>query len=153
MPKTSAGLLMYRKNSGTVEVLLAHPGGPFWRNTDEGSWTIPKGGVEADEDLLACAVREFQEEVGTKPVGSFLPLAPIKQKSGKTVHAWAFEGDLDLATFKSNTYTMEWPPRSGKRAEFPEIDRVAFFDLQTAKRKILPAQADYLKQLQALLGS
>ena len=147
MPKTSAGLLTYRRRAAGIEVLLVHPGGPFWRNADDGAWTIPKGEAAEGEDLLACAIREFAEELGSKPSGKFEPLAPIKQKGGKIVHAWIVEGDLDVTSFKSNTFCMEWPPRSGKQAAFPEIDRAEFFDLETAKRKINAAQLEFLNEL------
>src|SRR6202035_4009505 len=114
MPQISSGLLMYRINHGKPEVLLVHPGGPFWRKKEQGAWSIPKGEVSEGEDLLDAARREFEEETGSKPAGRFIPLRPITQKSGKVVHAWAVQGDLDTATIKSNTFTMEWPPKSGK---------------------------------------
>lgn len=147
MPTISAGLLVYRKRNGTLEVLLVHPGGPFFRNKDEGAWSIPKGEVAAGEDRLAAARREFAEETGVAPTGSFTPLAPVKLKSGKIIHAWAVESDFDPAAFKSNTFVMEWPPRSGKQAEFPEVDRAEFFDAATAKRKINSAQAALIEEL------
>src|SRR3954470_5515017 len=140
MPKVSAGLLMYRRQGGQLQVLLVHPGGPFWRNKDAGAWTIPKGEVAEGEDLLATARREFEEELGVRPAGTFVPLTPVRQKGGKQVHAWCFEGDLDPAAVRSNTFTMEWPPKSGRQAEFPEVDRAEFFDLPTARQKINPAQ-------------
>lgn len=153
MPSISAGLLMYRQGrDGKLQVLLVHPGGPFWTNKDDGAWTIPKGEVNTGEDLLATAKREFAEETGVAPTGEFRPLGPVKQKGGKTVHAWALEGDLDTAAIRSNTFTMEWPPRSGKRVEFPEIDRAAFFDLATARKKINPAQAAWFDQLETMLN-
>lgn len=139
---------MYRIKDG-LEVLLAHPGGPYFVNED--TWTIPKGEPEADEDLLVTAQREFEEETGLKPTGTFIPLKSIQQKGGKIVHAWAFEGDCDPATLKSNTFTMEWPPHSGRQMEFPEIDRVEFFDVALAKRKIKPAQAALIDELEAIL--
>ena len=151
MPKTSSGLLMYRPGPGGPEVMLIHPGGPFWRNKDEGAWSIPKGEVEGGEDLLSAAVREFEEETGLKPAGPFIELKPIRQKGGKTVHAWAFEGDCDPATIRSNTFMVEWPPRSGRQVEFPEIDRSAFFDLGLAAKKINPAQAGLIEELGRLL--
>ena len=151
MPKTSAGILMYRLRLGKPQVLLVHPGGPFWRNKDEGAWSIPKGEVAEGEDLLAAARREFAEELGHTPSGTFVPLTPIKQKSGKVVHAWAVAGDLDTVSIKSNTFTMEWPPGSKKQAEFPEVDRAEFFDLEVAKKKINAAQAALLVELQRLL--
>jgi len=149
--KTSAGLLMYRVRGGVAEVLLVHPGGPFWRKKDEGAWSIPKGEVEPGEELLATARREFHEELGLKAAGNFIPLTPIRQKGGKVVHAWAFEGDCDPAAIRSNTFTIEWPPKSGRAMEFPEVDKAAFFDLEAARRKINPAQAALLDQLDRLL--
>lgn len=151
MLRQSAGLLMYRVSGGTVEVLLAHPGGPFFVKKDEGVWSIPKGEPEHDEDLLLTARREFEEETGLKSNGPFLSLKPIQQKGGKIVHAWAFEGDCDPAVIKSNTFTMEWPPRSGRQREFPEIDRAEFFDLATARRKIKAGQEILLEELETIL--
>ena len=151
MAKTSAGLLMYHIQGGTIEVLLVHPGGPFWRKKDEGAWSIPKGEVESGEELLATARREFHEELGLEAAGNFIPLTPIRQKGGKVVHAWAFEGDCDPASIRGNTFTMEWPPKSGRAMEFPEVDEAAFFDLKAARRKINPAQAALLDQLDRLL--
>jgi predicted NUDIX family NTP pyrophosphohydrolase len=141
----SAGLLVYRRKNG-VEVLLAHPGGPLWAKKDAGVWTIPKGLVESD-NLLACAQREFTEETGLVAAGTFLPLAPVKQKSGKTVHAFAVEGDFDLAKCRSNHFKLEWPPRSGHWKSFPEIDRVLYFDVESAWQKILPYQQPFLVEL------
>lgn len=152
MAKVSAGLLMYRRRGGRVEVLLVHPGGPFWRNKDAGAWSIPKGEVQAGEDLLAAARREFEEELGLRAEGPFTQLNPVKQKGGKVVHAWAFEGDCDPAAIRSNTFTMEWPPRSGRMAEFPEIDRAEFFALAEAIGKVNPAQAGLIDQLGRLLA-
>jgi predicted NUDIX family NTP pyrophosphohydrolase len=149
--RASAGLLMYRNRSGSIQMLLAHPGGPFFRNRDEGAWSIPKGEIEPDEDLLEAAQREFEEETGVVPTGPFVDLKPVKQKGGKIVHAWAFEGDCDPAATVSNTFTMEWPPRSGQQVEFPEIDRAEFFDLDTAKRKINAAQVSLIEKLEELL--
>jgi predicted NUDIX family NTP pyrophosphohydrolase len=151
MPKSSAGLLLYRKQGPALEVFLVHPGGPFWRNKDAGAWSIPKGEIADNEDRLLAAQREFEEETGSRPSGPFLALAPVKQKSGKLVHAWAFEGDLDPAAIRSNVFTLEWPPKSGKQVEFPEVDKAAFFDLDTAKQKIIPAQAALLAELEKLL--
>lgn len=128
-------------------MLLVHPGGPFWRNKDKGAWTIPKGEFRAGEDPLAAARREFEEELGTEPVGPFIELTPLKQRGGKTVYAWAFEGDCDTATVHSNTFEMEWPPRSGRTQEFPEIDRAEFFSLDRARNKINPAQVSFLEEL------
>jgi len=152
MSRTSAGLVMYRTREGILEVLLVHPGGPFWRNKDAGAWSIPKGETADDEDLLEAARREFEEETGCRPSGSFIPLSPVKQKSGKTVNAWAVEGEIDPTSIKSNTFTMEWPPKSGKHAEFPEVDRAEYFDLPTAKQKINPAQASLLTELVQILA-
>lgn len=155
MAKVSAGLLMYRFDAGRLEVLLAHPGGPFWTNKDEGAWTIPKGLVDSgdDADLLTTAKREFEEELGVKPEGEFVPLGEVLQKGGKTVVAWAFEGDLDTTTIKSNTFKKEWPPRSGQWQAFPEVDRAEFFSIAEAKAKINPAQAAFLARLDAMLPS
>ena len=132
-----------------MEFLLVHPGGPFWKNKDAGAWTIPKGEIQSGEAPLAAAQREFAEEMGFLPQGEFLPLTPVKQKAGKLIHAWAVAGDCDTLTFKSNTFTIEWPPRSGRRQEFPEIDRAAFFNLAKAKEKINPAQLKLLEELAA----
>ena len=139
---------MYRRRGGKLEILLVHPGGPFWRNKDEGAWSIPKGEVAEGEDLWDAAKREFEEELGTKPQGEFLKLTPIRQKSGKVVHAWAVEGDLDTTSVRSNTFSMKWPPKSGKTAEFPEVDRAEFFDSQLARKKINPAQATLIDELE-----
>jgi predicted NUDIX family NTP pyrophosphohydrolase len=150
MPKISAGLLMYRRRAGGVEVLLVHPGGPFWRNKDAGAWTIPKGEPAVGEELLEAAKREFEEETGVAPVGDCAPLPPVKQKGGKVIHAWAIEGDLDPAQIRSNTFEMEWPPRSGRRAAFPEIDRAEFFSLDQARLKMNSGQVALLDALAAL---
>ncbi len=150
MPRTSAGLLMYRIKDGVLKVLLAHPGGPYFVNKDDGAWTIPKGEPDTDEDLLVTAQREFEEETDIKPTGPFIPLNPIQQKGGKFVHAWAFEGDCDPADTKSNTFTMEWPPKSGRQMEFPEIDRAEWFDLETAKKKIKAGQEALIEELEAI---
>jgi predicted NUDIX family NTP pyrophosphohydrolase len=141
----SAGILAYRRRRG-LELLLAHPGGPYWRHKDVGAWSIPKGLVESG-DLLACAKREFNEETGLTADGDFLALQPVRQRSGKTVHAFAFEADFDISAFSSNEFEMEWPPRSGKRKSFPEIDRIAYFKVATARRKILPAQRPFIDEL------
>lgn len=148
----SAGLLLYRRTRDGVELLLAHPGGPFWARRDEGAWTIPKGVPSPDEDLLETARREFSEETGASASGPFLPLGSIRQKAGKTVHAWAAEGDLDPAAVVSNTMKTEWPPRSGRWITFPEVDRCEWFDTHTARRKLIPAQADLVDRLLAVLG-
>jgi predicted NUDIX family NTP pyrophosphohydrolase len=153
--KTSAGLLMFRKQGDELEVLLVHPGGPFFRNKDEGAWTIPKGEVTEGEDLLRRAKIEFEEELGIAPAEKdWLELGSIKQKGGKTVHGWAFAGDLK-ADFKlsSNAFEMEWPPRSGKMKEFPEVDRASFFSLEEARKKINAAQRPFLDRLVESLGS
>jgi predicted NUDIX family NTP pyrophosphohydrolase len=144
---------MYRIRDGALQVLLAHPGGPLFRNKDDGAWSIPKGEIESEEDLLTAAQREFEEETSVKPNGPFVALAPIKQKGGKIVHAWAFEGDCDPQAVKSNMFTMEWPPRSGRQMEFPEIDRAQFFDMETAQKKIKAAQRDLVVELESLLRS
>ncbi len=153
MAKKSAGLLGYRRTPGGIEVLLVHPGGPFWTGKDEGAWSIPKGEIGDGEDPLAAARREFEEETGAPAEGEFLKLEPLRQPSGKLVHAWAFEGDFDLAQFRSNSFEMEWPPRSGQRHTYPEVDRAAWFALATARRKILKGQRGFLDQLEQTLGS
>ena len=145
----SAGILAFRRKSD-LQVLLGHPGGPFWRSRDEGAWSIPKG-VVVSGDLLACAKREFNEETGLTAAGDFLPLKPVRQKSGKLVHVFALEADFDLAGFSSNAFEMEWPPRSGKLASFPEVDRIAYFTVAVARRKILPGQRPFIEELLALL--
>jgi predicted NUDIX family NTP pyrophosphohydrolase len=146
--RVSAGLLMFRRRDGELEVLLVHPGGPFFAKKDEGAWTIPKGEAALDEDFLTRAQIEFEEELGIRPHGNWIELGSIKQKGGKTVHAWAFEGDLpDSFKLKSNTFEIEWPPRSGKRKQFPEIDRAEFFPQDLARRKINPAQIILLDRL------
>lgn len=149
--KLSAGLLLYRREDDNVQVLLVHPGGPFFRNKDEGAWSIPKGEPEPGEDLLDAARREFEEEIGFIPSGSFVALTPVKQKGGKIVHAWAVEGTCDPTTIVSNTFLMEWPPRSGQQMEFPEIDRADFFDPETARQKINPAQVALIDELEEIL--
>lgn len=147
MAKQSAGILPYSKRGKHTEVLLVHPGGPFWRNKDAGAWSIVKGEYTDEEAPLAAALREFKEETGITPVGEMLPLTPVKQKNGKTVHAWAIEMDLDATQVRSNTFEMEWPPRSGKKASFPEIDKAEWFDVATAREKIIEAQRAFLDQL------
>lgn len=143
MPKTSAGLLLYRETNGALEVFLVHPGGPFWAKKDDGAWSIPKGEFEPDEDPLAAARREFTEETGFTVDGEFLPLTALKQRSGKTVYAWAVRGDCDAALIKSNTFTFQ-----GR--EFPEVDRAGWFGLEEAKDRILPGQAGFLDELRSL---
>jgi predicted NUDIX family NTP pyrophosphohydrolase len=150
--RASAGLLLYRRSSGRLELFLAHPGGPFWHNRDDGAWTIPKGLAEPGEDLLAAACREFEEETGVRPVGPFLSLGSIRQKAGKVVHGWAWEGDADPAQVTSNTMRTEWPRGSGRLITFPEVDRCAWFDPMGARRKINPAQAEFIDRLEAALS-
>lgn len=150
--RVSAGLLMYRIDDGKLQVLLAHPGGPFFQNKDEGAWSIPKGEIEPDEDYLTAAQREFAEETGLMPAGRFIELTPVKQKGGKVVHAWAFEGDCDPTAVVSNTFMIEWPPKSRKQVKFPEIDRAEFFDLDAARRKINAAQASLIDELEEMLS-
>ncbi|MGA2622003.1 MAG: NUDIX domain-containing protein [Thermoguttaceae bacterium] len=151
MPPVSAGLMMYRFRKTGLQVLLVHPGGPVWKNKDDGVWSVPKGEVEPGEDLLTTAQREFKEELGFKPLGQFVGLKPIKQKSGKMVHAWAFQGDCDPTKIESNLCTMEWPPGSGRQIQFPEVDKAVFFDLDVAKRKVNPGQVGLLEELEALV--
>lgn len=152
MPQTSAGLIMYRVRDGRLQVFLVHPGGPFWAKKDEGAWSIPKGEFSPEEDALCAAKREFEEETGIRVQGEFLPLGAIRQKSGKSVRAWAFEGDCDPERIQSNTFSMEWPPRSGKSREFPEVDRAAFFEIAEAKRRINPAQVELLSTLEKMIS-
>jgi predicted NUDIX family NTP pyrophosphohydrolase len=152
MPKKSSGLLMYRLQDGALEVLLVHPGGPFWAKKDKGAWFLPKGEIAPDEDELAAAIREFEEETGLTPAGPFLALGSVKHKSGKTVTAWAFEGDCDPAALKSNTFSIEWPPRSGRKQEFPEVDRAEFFAVEAAREKIHIAEFELIARLQNLLA-
>ncbi len=147
----SAGLLAYRRKNG-LEVLLAHPGGPFWAKKDDGVWTIPKGLVEPGDDLIAAARREFAEETNLPADDKLIALAPVNQKSGKAVHAFAFEADFDLARFASNEFQIEWPPRSGHQQSFPEIDRIAYFALPIAKVKILLYQRPLLEELERRFG-
>jgi predicted NUDIX family NTP pyrophosphohydrolase len=151
MARQSAGLLVYRRRANLVEVFLVHPGGPFWQNKDEGAWSIPKGEFAAGEDPLATAQREFLEETGTEIAGPFAPLQPVKQRGGKTVHAWIVEADFDASRLVSNTFTIEWPPRSGKQQEFPEVDRGEWFDWETATRKINEGQREFIEQLKAAI--
>lgn len=143
----SAGILVFRRR-GDFEILLAHPGGPFWAKKDAGVWTIPKGLVESGDDIVAAARREFSEETNLVAKGDLIELAPVRQKSGKLLHAFALEEDFDLDAFTSNTFELEWPPRSGRRQNFPEIDRIAYFDLPTAKLKIIPYQLLLLSELE-----
>lgn len=147
MPKRSAGILLYRLTAAGPEVLLVHPGGPFWAKKDAGAWSIPKGLYEEGEDPLAAAKREFAEETGCVPAGDFWPLGAFKQAGGKIVEAWAVEGDFDLSAFRSNTFIIEWPPRSGTMVEFPEADRAAWFGIEDAMLKIVKGQAPILAAL------
>lgn len=153
MPRVSAGLLMYRKHSEKLEVLLVHPGGPFWKAKDEGAWTIPKGEAVTGEALLQVAQREFEEETGLSAAGPFLQLTPIRQKGAKVVHAWAFEGDCDPSAIRSNHFELEWPPRSGRMQSFPEVDRAEFFEIDAAQSKINAAQSAFLTELRQRLGA
>ena len=152
MPGKSAGILLFREVSGHIEVLLVHPGGPFWAKKDEGVWSIPKGEFDDDEDPLSAAKREFEEETGFIPDGEMIPLEPLRQPSGKLVYAWVIKGDLNPVELKSNTFSMEWPPKSGKFRDFPEVDRAAWLTIAEAFKKILKGQAGFLVQLQEKLG-
>jgi predicted NUDIX family NTP pyrophosphohydrolase len=153
VPKQSAGILLYRRRSGGPEVLLVHPGGPFWAKKDLGAWSIPKGEYEEPEDPRVCALREFQEELGAPPPdGDLAALGTARQAGGKVVTAWAAEGDIDPASMSSNTFSLEWPPRSGVMREFPEIDRAQWFPLAEARRRINPAQAVLIDRLASALG-
>ena len=151
MPKKSAGILVYRTRQSRLEVFLVHPGGPFWADKDAGAWTIPKGEFDA-EDPLAAARREFREETGFDMAGEFRPLAPQTLKSGKVVYAWAVEGDLQAARVHSNLFEVEWPPKSGRRIQVPEVDRGAWFSLKEGMEKINPRQAEFIRELARLLG-
>jgi predicted NUDIX family NTP pyrophosphohydrolase len=151
--KRSAGILLFRRLEGRIEVLLVHPGGPFWSKKDDGAWFIPKGELEEGEQPLGAALREFREELGGEPPnGEPIELGTVKNKGGKLIHAWALEGDFDLAGFKSNTFSLEWPPRSGKMREFPENDRAAFFAPSEAEKKMNQAEFPLLERLRALLA-
>jgi predicted NUDIX family NTP pyrophosphohydrolase len=151
--KVSAGLILYRRRNNELEFLLVHLGGPFWTKKDEGAWFLPKGEVNPGEDEKAAAIREFQEETGFHfdPTSKLIPLGNVKHKSGKLVHAWAFEGDCDPGAVRSNTFEVEWPPRSGKNQTFPEIDRAAFFTLAAAEKKMHPTEFEFLSRLVGLL--
>ena len=151
-PEISAGLLVFRR-APRLEVLLGHPGGPYWARKDEGAWSIPKGLVETDGDLAAAARRELAEETSFIAGGPLLPLAPVRQKSGKIVHAFALEADFDVAQFASNTFEIEWPPRSGRRRAYPEIDRIGYFTIEEAMRKILAYQQPFIRELIETIGS
>jgi predicted NUDIX family NTP pyrophosphohydrolase len=152
MTKNSAGLLLYRFRDGNIEVFLVHPGGPFWAKKDLGVWSIPKGEMDEGEELLDAARREFEEETGFMPEGIFRELTPVRQRSGKIVHAWAVQGDCDPTAIRSNTFTLEWPPRSGRLLEIPEVDRAGWFDLDAAREKILEGQRGLLDELRRLVG-
>ena len=144
---------MYRRKPGVLQVFLVHPGGPFWVRKDLGVWSIPKGELDTDEDPLAAAKREFEEETGCRLSGEFIPLSPVKLKSGKTVLAWASEGDCDASGIRSNTFTMEWPPKSGSMKEFSEVDRAGWFALEEAEAKINTGQAGLLRELRKIVDS
>jgi predicted NUDIX family NTP pyrophosphohydrolase len=149
MKKTSAGILLYRRRE-ELEVFVVHPGGPFWAKKDLGAWSLPKGELDGDEDPLAAALRELREETGFTVDGEFHALRPLRQPSGKTILAWAVEGDCDPAELRSNLFSMEWPPKSGKQQEFPEVDRGAWFPLAEARQRIIAGQAPFLEELRAL---
>jgi predicted NUDIX family NTP pyrophosphohydrolase len=152
MPRTSAGLLLYRHRGPGVEVLVGHMGGPFWARKDEGAWSIPKGEYGAGDDAFAAALREFQEEMGSPaPASDFMALGEVKQSGGKVLTVWATEGDLDAATARSNTFSLEWPPRSGRLQEFPEIDRAAWMSVEEARAKLVRGQVPLLDRLLAAL--
>jgi len=151
--KTSAGILLYRNTNELPEVFLVHPGGPFWKNKDLGAWSIPKGEYTLGENPLDCAKREFEEETGHKIEGYFIPLDAVKQAGGKTVYAWAVEGNIDAEKIVSNTILIPWPPKSGRFLEIPEVDKGAWFELNEAKSKIIPAQSAFIVQLEALLSN
>jgi predicted NUDIX family NTP pyrophosphohydrolase len=148
----SAGILMYRRSGASLELLLVHPGGPFWAKKDLGAWSIPKGEYAAGEDAFSAALREFAEETGVTPGGDFVPLGEIVQKSRKIVTAWGVEGDIDVAQLKSNTFELEWPPKSGRKAVFPEVDRAAWFATAEAQRRILAGQSEFIARLLAALN-
>ncbi|MES2107180.1 MAG: NUDIX domain-containing protein [Bacteroidota bacterium] len=147
MSNQSAGILLYRKINDDLQVFLVHPGGPFFKNKDEGAWSIPKGEFLADEEPLAAAKREFKEETGQAVDGNFIELKPVRLKSGKTVHAWAIKGDINHETITSNLFEMEWPPKSGRKQSFPEIDRAGWFVVEEAKLKLNAAQAAFIDEL------
>jgi predicted NUDIX family NTP pyrophosphohydrolase len=151
MPKRSAGLLMYRRKEG-LEVFLVHPGGPFWAKKDLGAWSIPKGEYEVDEEPLAAARREFEEETGIPATGNFIELGELRQPGGKVVSAWAFEGDFDANDLRSNTFEMEWPPRSGRKMEFPEVDRGSWYSVEEARRRLTPGQIIFVDRLLQKVG-
>ncbi len=150
--KTSGGILLYRFRFGELEVFLVHPGGPYWERKDDGAWSIPKGEIEEGEDPLEVAKREFLEETGSRIEGQFRSLTPLKQPSGKVVQAWAVEGEIDASTLRSNTFAIEWPPRSGVQQKFPEVDKGEWFPIQTAQKKLLSGQVPFLDELHRLLS-
>lgn len=149
--KKSAGLLVYRKLLHELQVMLVHPGGPFWKNKDTGAWSIPKGEFTDEEEPLAAAKREFEEETNLQVSGKFLPLTPVKQKSGKLIYAWAVQNNMDVSSIKSNLFEMEWPPKSGNMQSFPEIDKAGWFKVEQAKEKMIPGQFAFIEELQQLL--
>ncbi len=152
--KRSAGILLFRREGSGAAVLLVHPGGPFWSKKDDGAWFMPKGELEDGEEPLPAARREFREELGSEaPAGEPIELGTVKNKSGKLIYAWALEGELDLSTFVSNTFSLEWPPRSGKQREFPEVDRAAFFSFEAARVKLHEAERPLLDRLERALGT
>jgi predicted NUDIX family NTP pyrophosphohydrolase len=154
--KHSSGILLYRDRDGTTEFLLVHPGGPYWTKRDDGAWSLPKGGLEGEEDSRAAALRELDEELGPAAPrldpGELIDLGQIRQRAGKVVDAWGAKGEFDPDALASNTFEMEWPPRSGREVEFPEVDRAVWFDLDGARRKLLPAQGEFLDRLLEHLG-
>jgi predicted NUDIX family NTP pyrophosphohydrolase len=149
--KQSAGILLYRRNTDSLEVFLVHPGGPFWKNKDAGSWTIPKGEFTSAEPALDAAIREFREETGFVLKGPFKPLSPIRQKGGKRVYAWAFQGDIDPSAIVSNTFELEWPRNSGRQVTYPEVDKAGWFSLMRAREMINPAQIAFLEELEEMV--
>jgi predicted NUDIX family NTP pyrophosphohydrolase len=153
MARKSAGILLWKREHGAMRVLLVHPGGPFWKNKDAGAWSIPKGEYRDDEEPLAAAKREFAEELGPLPAGDVMPLGEIRQKAGKVVTAFALEADFDCAGFTCNSFEIEWPPRSGRRTSFPEVDQAQWFPLAEARRRINPAQAELIDRLEAAATS
>jgi len=150
MPKKSAGILLYKVIGGELQVFLIHPGGPFWAKNDDGAWSIPKGAFEDGEDPLSAAKREFEEEVGSLPAGELIELTPLPQPSGKVVYAWAIQAGFDPTTLKSSTFQIEWPPRSGKLQEYPEVDRAGWFPFELARRKIRKGQVGFLGEVEGL---
>lgn len=152
MSKTSAGIVFYRFEKNKLQVLLLHPGGPFWQKKDIGAWSIPKGELEPGEELLKAAIRETEEETGIKAGGDFIELMPVKQKSGKIVYAWALPYDLDPSAIRSNTFEIEWPPKTGKKKSFPEIDKAAWWEVEEAKNKIIPGQVAFITELENRLA-